>query len=54
MVSMTRISRHRRAKNEYRSYITDSIRNAADAYDMYHHELWRFGIIQHSERWARP
>lgn len=39
-----------RSKNEYRSHIIDHIRNAADAYDMFSHEIWRFGIIQHSER----
>lgn len=39
-----------RAKDEYRPHIANGIRNASDAYDMFQHELWRFGIIQHSER----
>ena len=39
-----------RSKNEYRGHLMESIRTAADAYDMFHQELWRFGIIQHSER----
>jgi hypothetical protein len=39
-----------RAKNEYRGHIVNAIRNAGDAYDMFAHELWRFGIVQHSER----
>ncbi len=24
----------------------DDMRSAADAYDLFHHELWRWGIIQ--------
>lgn len=39
-----------RSKNEYRAHIARDINSAQDAYDMFHHELWRFGIIQHSER----
>lgn len=39
-----------RSKNTYRSYITDMVRNSNDAYDMFQHELWKWGIIQHSER----
>ena len=26
------------------------VRNSNDAYDMFQHELWKWGIIQHSER----
>ena len=26
------------------------MKSAADAYDLFHHELWRWGIIQHTER----
>ena len=39
-----------RAKNEYRSKIVEDMKSAADAYDLFHHELWRWGIIQHTER----
>ena len=39
-----------RSKNEYRAHIARDLSDAQDAYDMFHHELWRFGIIQHSER----
>ena len=39
-----------RSKNMYGSYISDMVRNANDAYDMFQHELWKFGIIQHSQR----
>lgn len=39
-----------RSKNEYTHHVTDSIRRASDAYDMFQQELWRFGIIQMSER----
>lgn len=30
-----------RAKNEYRSKIVEDMKSAADAYDLFHHELWR-------------
>lgn len=39
-----------RCKNQYSSYAADSIRRASDAYDMFQQELWRFGIIQMTER----
>ncbi len=39
-----------RAKNEYRAKIVEDMKSAADSYDLFHHELWRWGIIQHTER----
>lgn len=39
-----------RAKNEYRSKVVEDMKSAGDAYDLFHHELWRWGIIQHTER----
>lgn len=39
-----------RSKNEYTFHRSDSIRRASDAYDMFQQELWRFGIIQMTER----
>ena len=39
-----------RAKNEYRYKIVEDMKSASDAYDLFHHELWRWGIIQHTER----
>jgi hypothetical protein len=39
-----------RSKNEYRHLVSSKIRNANDAFECFNHELWRFGIVQHSER----
>ena len=39
-----------RSKNMYASYAADMVRNANSAYDMFQHEIWKWGIIQHSER----
>ena len=39
-----------RSKNMCASYAADMIRNANSAYDMFQHEIWKCGIIQHSER----
>ena len=39
-----------RSKNEYRKHVVDSMKSASDSYDLFHHELWRFGIVQHTER----
>ena len=39
-----------RSKNEYRQHMIEEMRSANDAYDLFHHELWRWGIIQHTER----
>ena len=39
-----------RAKNMWSSKVNDEMRQASSAYDMCKHELWRWGIIQHSER----
>jgi hypothetical protein len=39
-----------RAKNEYQGYRSEQIRGAKDAYNMFQAELWRFGIIQHTDR----
>ena len=34
----------------YASYAADMVRNANSAYDMFQHEIWKWGIIQHSQR----
>lgn len=39
-----------RCKNMYSGHVTDMVRDAHSAYDMFQHELWKWGIIQHSER----
>ena len=39
-----------RSKNEYRGRAVEDMKNASDAYDLFHHELWRWGIIQHTDR----
>ena len=39
-----------RAKNEYRGHVVEAMKTASDAYDLFHHELWRWGIIQHTDR----
>ena len=39
-----------RCKNMYSGHITEMVRDAHSAYDMFQHELWKWGIIQHSQR----
>lgn len=39
-----------RCKNMYSGHATEMVRDAHSAYDMFQHELWKWGIIQHSQR----